>query len=80
MDFKDRILKFLSESERNLNLTELQMRLDNIGFGLKRRFLQRAILELIRTGQVSRHGSGPATIYSLTGKEEPRGARTAIWR
>lgn len=70
MDIKDHILKFLSESERNLSLTELQMRLDDIRLDLNRRSLQRAILELIQTGQVSRHGSGPATTYSSSHSAE----------
>lgn len=66
MDLKDHILKFLSESETNLSLTELQVRLDEKWPDVNRRSLQRAILELIKTGQVSRHGSGPATAYSFS--------------
>lgn len=64
MDLKDIILKFLSDSEANLSLTELQEKLAGARPDLNRRTLQRAVVELLESGQVSRHGSGPATTYS----------------
>lgn len=64
MDLKDLILKFLSKSRTNLSLSELHVKLIDPQPDLKRRTLQRAVLELLESGQVSRHGSGPATTYS----------------
>ncbi len=68
-DLKDLILKFLSEAESDVSLTEIQEKLRVSQPSLNRRSLQRAVLELVKAGQISRHGAGPATKYRSSNPE-----------